>query len=129
MVTGHRVWASFAGWAVVGFLAAAGLLSVASVGVYILPVALVALVIVARAFSFGRGSFGVVAGVGAALLIVAVRSNMDGGAACTASTLGPGQLTSLTCGRGLSATPWAIAGAVALLISAAGMLVMSGRRR
>ncbi|MEO6712577.1 MAG: hypothetical protein ABIM89_04005 [Mycobacteriales bacterium] len=128
-MTNNRLRAGFAGWAVVGFLVAAALLSIASIGVYILPVALVALVVVARVLSFGRGTFGAMAGVGAALLVVAVRSSSEGGAPCTVpSTLAPGQLTSVTCGGGVNATPWYVVGAVALVLAAAGVWLTRGRQ-
>lgn len=119
---------SFASWAVAGFLLAGSLISIASVGLYALPVALVVLVIVARAFRLGVGSFGFFAGGGFALLVVAVITALEPGGHCSGPiTIAPGQQqTSVTCG-GTSATPWIVAGAIAVAIGLVGVLVAQRR--
>lgn len=123
----RRLPASFASWAVAGSLIAWALLSMASIGIYILPGALIVLVLVASTYSVNAGSFGFVAGIGAAFLVVASRSMGEAAGSCDGPVvLGPAQNTSVSCG-GISATPWLIAAAVALAVALAGFLVAQRR--
>ena len=73
-------WGWFAAWALAGALVVLAFLSAASIGLFVLPFALVALVLVARGSSGGPELLGMVAGAGIVSLLIAVLSGADGAA-------------------------------------------------
>jgi hypothetical protein len=116
----------FVAWSAAGFLAAGALISAASVGLFILPVAVIVLVLVARTWGFGPATFGFLGGVGAALLGVALLTAVESSSACSGVVqLGPGQTESVTCGPELSPAPWIVAGLVCWGVALAGVFVTS----
>ena len=120
----------FSAWSAAGFLVAGALLSAASIGLFLMPVAVVVMVLVARTCGFGPVTFGLLGGVGAALLGVALLTAGETSSACSGiSQLGPGQTGSVTCGPRLSPARWVVAGAVCWGVAVAGAVGMSTLRR
>lgn len=106
----------FMAWGIAGLLLAGALLSAASVGLYVLPVALIVLVLAARSFGFGPQSFGAITGAGLPLIAVGVLSALEPGTKCSGPiSLPPGQTAEITCGQVIS-SPWFVAGAIAVTL-------------
>ena len=91
--------AGFWGWSLAGSLMSFSLLTGFSIGLFLLPLAAAALLLVARRFPYIAESLGFLAGVGATLLAVALIQAGDGG---------------------LSPVPWLIAGGVCAGFAVAG---------
>jgi hypothetical protein len=64
-------WRWFAAWALAGALVVFAFLSAASIGIFVLPFALLALVLVARSSAGGSEMLGMVAGAGLVSLLIA----------------------------------------------------------
>jgi hypothetical protein len=101
-----RGWLWFGAWALEGGLLAFSALSAASVGLFVMPVALLVLVLLARAGAAGPQILGALTGAGAPTLVVAWLEE------------GPG---------GLDARPWLAAGLVLVAAGLGGYL--AARRR
>lgn len=81
-------WPWFCAWFAVGALGSLGVLTVLSVGVYLLPVALLAAALVATRRNAAAGLPGLVSGLGAPLLYVAFLNRGGPGTVCTTTTTG-----------------------------------------
>lgn len=110
----RRRWAWFAGWLVVGAGWGLGLLGLATIGVFVLPVALAATVILATRPGAAAGLPGLVSGLGLPLLYVAYLNRGGPGTICGSTP------TSQTCAE--TSSPWPWLGVAALLI-ASGLLI------
>jgi hypothetical protein len=73
-------WRWFAAWALAGALVAFAFLSAASIGLFVVPFALVALVLAARSGAGGREMLGMVAGAGLVSLLIAALNVGEGAA-------------------------------------------------
>jgi hypothetical protein len=73
-------WRWFAAWALAGALVAFAFLSAASIGVFVAPFALLAVVLVARGSAGGSEMLGVIAGAGLVSLLIAALSAGEGSA-------------------------------------------------
>jgi hypothetical protein len=117
-------WLVFAAWVLAGALAVFSLLGAASIGLFIAPLAVVAIWL---AFRFGRAGpemLGLVTGAGTVCLLIAFLNR--GTTPCTEQgrTLRPGE-TEVGCG-GLEPTPWLVVG---LVLVAAGIVAYALARR
>jgi hypothetical protein len=112
-------WIWFAGWAVVGAAYAFGLLGALSIGMFVLPCALLATWYLARRRQSMAGVAGVLAGVGAPLLVLAFLNRGGPGMVCHDAT----------CWQQSSPWPWLIAGVLFLLLGVAGQVLAAHRRR
>ena len=120
-------WRSLFAWAVVLGLAGLTLITAMSVGVFVLPVAAVALVLVARrSHAWPESMLGGLIGLGAVCCFVAYRNRAY--APCLPAGT-PIQLATgerLTCG-GFAPMPWLAVGALLLLVGLATYLIFSRR--
>ena len=78
-----RPWAWFGAWLLLGAVWMFALVAILSVGVYVLPVATVATVLLARCASGRPGLPGLVSGLGAPVLYVAYLNRSGPGEVCT----------------------------------------------
>lgn len=119
-------WRWFAAWAAAGALLAFSLVAAASVGLFVLPVAALALWAILRGSPPRWSAFGLVSGAGLVSMLVGALNR--GSSPCPES----GQLTEspgagpVECG-GLDGTPFLAAGVVLVLAGPA--LVAAARRR
>jgi len=105
--TGLR-WAWFAAWLIIGAGYALGLLGAASIGLFVLPLAVAATIVAARRQHAGSGLPGLISGLGIPLVYVAYLNRAGPGTVCT--TVSGGQ----DCTDEWSPWPW-LAAAVILL--------------
>ncbi len=99
----------FAGWVVVGALGALTVLGALSIGIFVLPFFLLTGVLVARRTLYPADVLGLVSGIGAMLLVVAIIHRDDAPCPAGGLELPPGA-TSVSCG-GVDPHPWWVAGA------------------
>ncbi|MEV0093446.1 hypothetical protein [Streptomyces sp. NPDC050738] len=118
-----RAWGFFAGWAAAGAGLMLALLTVLSIGVFVLPVAVALVVVLIRLKDSERGLPGLVSGVGAPLLYVAYLNRSGPGTVCTTS--GTGQ----TCTEEWSPWPWLAAAVIVVGVGMAVMAMMQRRAR
>ncbi len=113
---GRRSVIGFVSWAVPGFLATGALLTLMTIGLLLLPLAVVAVFFAARRFSIGIGTIGSIAGAGLAFVGIGI-VNL-GNRPCPAGpfVLAPGQLGGVECG-GAEPTPWLLAGLGCILVA------------
>ena len=120
-------WRSLVAWAAAFGLAGLTLITAMSIGVFVLPVAAVALVLVARrSHAWPEAALGGLIGVGALCCFVAYRNRVY--APCLQAGT-PIQLAAgerLTCG-GFAPVPWLAFGALQLLVGLAAYLIVSLR--
>lgn len=108
-------WAAFAAWAFVGALLSFSVLAAASIGLFVLPAALLALAVTSWTVRVWPEIVGTLEGVAAPILVVGL-ANL-GSTPCPSSGSGhvhpgggPGTgTTSFSCG-GLDPSPWLLAG-------------------
>ena len=112
-------WIWFASWAVVGAAYAFGLLGVLSIGMFVLPCALLATWYLARRRHSLHGVFGVLSGVGVPLLVLAFLNRHGPGMVCGG----------MKCEQQFSPWPWLIAGMLFVLLGAAGQVLWAIRHR
>jgi hypothetical protein len=117
-------WRWFLAWVLVGGLLLFSLLAAASIGVFVLPFALLALWLVTRTARMGIEVLGSVAGAGLVCLGVAFAHRDYEPCPEGAVTLAPGE-RSFSCG-GSDPLPWLVAG---LALAAAGALAYAVARR
>jgi hypothetical protein len=118
----HHRWVHFGLWALTGAAYAVGLLAAASMGLFILPAAIILTVLLLR----GRttdGLQGLLAGAGAPLLYVAYLNRSGPGTICQALSNGGER-----CDQEWSPWPWASVG-VALILLSIVIFVVTGRSR
>jgi hypothetical protein len=116
-------WLVFAAWVLAGALTVFSLLAAASIGLFIAPLAAVAIWLTAR---FGRvwpEMLGMISGAGAVSLLIAFLN--WGETPCTEGRLLSSGQTEVSCG-GLAPTPWLVAG---LVLVAAGIGAYAVARR
>jgi hypothetical protein len=101
-----RRW--FLAWLAVGAGLAFGLLGAMSIGLLVLPVAVIAAVLLARRPAAGGGIAGLVSGLGVAPLFVAYINRAGPGTICTTTA------RSVSCVQEWSPWPWLTAGVVLL---------------
>jgi hypothetical protein len=103
---------------VVGAALAFGLLGILSIGIFVLPCALLATFYLARRNPSVRFMTGILSGVGVPLLVVAFLNRSGPAFVCSRST----------CDEQLSPWPWLLAGVLFVLLGPA-TYVLSGTRR
>ncbi len=113
-------------WSIVGALVAFALVSVASVGVFVVPIAAIAALLAARYLGIGLELLGLVMGAAAISLLVALL-NLDY-RPCPAGDLRlePGAMSEQSCG-GFNPLPWFVAAGGLAVASVAGYTIGRGR--
>jgi hypothetical protein len=104
---------------VVGAAFAFGLLGILSIGLFILPCALLTTFYLARRNPSGRYMTGLLSGVGVPLLVVAFLNRNGPELVCTGNT----------CDEQLSPWPWLLAGVLFVLLGPATYVLSVTRRR
>ncbi|MGO9962144.1 MAG: hypothetical protein ACLPUG_01790 [Acidimicrobiales bacterium] len=99
-----RPWAWFGAWLLLGTLWMFALVAILSVGLYLLPVAVVATVLLARRVSGRAGLPGLVSGLGAPVLYVAYLNRRGPGEVCSVFATGS------SCVQEWDPWPWLIVG-------------------
>jgi len=99
-------WGWFVAWMAVGGLYMLSLVSMLTVGIFVLPIAVVATVLLAHRRQAGRGALGLVAGLALPLLYVALLNRNGPGMVCSAIEGGT------ACTEQMSPWPWVVAGLV-----------------
>jgi hypothetical protein len=120
-------WKAFVAWSLAGGLLVFALLTGFSIGLFVLPFALVAVFLVAMSASWWPEVIGVVAGAGAVSLVIAFLSRDY--KPCPESgvlTLSPGE-TSVECG-GSDPMPWLIGGIALVSASIVAHALVRARR-
>jgi hypothetical protein len=115
-----RPWAWFGAWLLLGAVWMFALVAILSVGVFVLPVATVATVLLARRVSGRPGLPGLVSGLGAPVLYVAYLNRSGPGEVCTVFARGS------SCAQEWDPWPWLIVG---LAFVAAGIVMFWVRAR
>jgi hypothetical protein len=115
-LTTHRAWGWFGAWLLVGAAYAVGLVGILTIGIFVLPVAIIGTVLLARQPASLRGAPGLVAGLGLSPLYVAFLNRGYGGPACQTNQ----------CTQALDPWPWLAAG---LVLVVAGVVVFVVRSR
>jgi hypothetical protein len=113
-------WGGFAAWAFVGALFSLSLLGAASIGLFIMPVAVLALLMVARTVQTWPEVAGLLEGMASMALFVGI-TNL-GSTPCPetgSGTVGPGEAATTSCG-GWDPSPWILVG---LALAAVGLAV------
>jgi len=118
------VW--FGAWLLVGVAYAVGLVGILTIGIFVLPVAIIGTVLLARQPASLRGAPGLVAGLGLPPLYVAFLNRGYGGPACHTSGSAAAHTLAYQCIQALDPWPWLAAG---LVLVAAGVLVFVVRLR
>jgi hypothetical protein len=103
------MWPWFCAWFLVGTLASLGVLTALTIGVFLLPIALVAAVFLVTRRGRRVGLAGLVSGLGVPLLYVAFLNREGPGNVCTTTATGQ------SCVDEYSPWGWLAAGAVFLL--------------
>ncbi len=112
-------WPGFAAWAGVGALYTVSLLGALSIGLFVLPIAVVATLLLVRWHSAGASVAGVIAGLGLPLLLVAYLNRSGPGTVCT-TTSGGGE----SCTDEWNPWPWLIAALALLAMGIAAFLLL-----
>ena len=115
-LTKRRSWGWFGAWLLVGAVYAIGLVGILTIGIFVLPVAIIGTVLLARQPASLRGAPGLVAGLGLSPLYVAFLNRGYGGPACQTNQ----------CTQALDPWPWLAAG---LVLVVAGVVVFVVRSR
>jgi hypothetical protein len=119
--TSQMCWELFAAWLAVGAGLSLGILGAMSIGLFVLPVAVAAAVVLAIRYRGGDELIGLVSGLGVPLLYVAYLNRSGPGMICTANSAG-GQ----SCTDEWSPWPWVALGAMLLI---GGVVLYLARRR
>jgi hypothetical protein len=109
--------AGYAAWAITGLLLTTAFLALFSIGLFLLPFAVVAVVFSARRFP-GPPAVSSIAGGGLALVGIGVANLGNHPCPRHPASIPPGQLVGMSCG-GTSAGPWLLAGAIIFLVGLA----------
>lgn len=116
----HRPWGWFVSWMLVGAADALAVIGILTIGILVLPVAVIATVLLARRASSLRGLPGVAAGLGLPPLYVAWLNHAGPGQVCVAVSGGE------SCTQEMSPWPWVAVG-VALIVGGIVVLIMRSR--
>jgi hypothetical protein len=114
-----RPWGWFAAWLLVGGAWSFALLALASVGLFVLPVAVAATVLIAK-WSHKLGVIGLLSGLGLPVLYVAYLNRRGPGNVCTSHA------ANQSCVQESSPWPWL---AAALLLVCLGLTLFAVRHR
>src|ERR1019366_1655169 len=125
-LTTHRPWGGMGAWFLVGAAYAVGLVGILSVGIFVLPIAIIGTVFLARQPTSLRGVPGLVSGLGLPLFYIAYLNRGYGGQACQASGSAAAHTLAYQCTQALDPWPWLAAG---LLLLAASIVVFAVRSR
>ena len=120
-------WKAFVGWSLAGGLVAFAWITGFSIGVFVLPFAVAAVLVTAMRASGWPEAIGVVAGAGVVSLVIAFLSR--GHKPCPESgvlTVPPGE-TSVECG-GSDPIPWLIGGIALVSVSVVAHALVRARR-
>ena len=117
-------WLVFAAWVLAGALATFSLLGAASIGLFIAPLAAIAIWLALRLGRAGPEMLGMVSGAGAVCLLIAFLNRGTTPCAEHGRLVSSGE-TEVSCG-GLAPTPWLVAG---LVLVAAGVVGYALARR
>ncbi len=118
-------WLVFAAWVLAGALVVLSLLGAASIGLFIAPLAAIAIWLAVRLGGAGPEMLGMISGAGTVCLLIAFLNRGMTPCAEQGRLLSSGQ-TEVSCG-GLAPTPWLVAGLV--LIAAGVVAYVLARRR
>jgi len=116
-------WAFFVAWAVIGATYCLSVLTVLSIGIFVLPLALLLTALVATRRGGATGLLGVVAGLGVPLLYVAFLNRQGPGTVCTASHGGQ------SCGDQWNPWPFLVVGLIPPVAATAYFAVQQRRQR
>jgi hypothetical protein len=126
-VTNRRSWGWFGAWSLVGAAYAVGFVEILSIGIFVLPVAIIGTVLLVRLPASWRGVPGLVAGLGIPLLYVAYLNRGYGRPTClTSGSATPQHGVVYQCTQTLDPWPWLAAG---LVLVVAGVVVLVARSR
>jgi hypothetical protein len=114
---------SFAAWLLIGAAYAVGVLGAATIGVFVLVIAVAGTAVVLRRRGSTEGVPGLVAGVGVVALAIAVMNRDGPGEVCTRTA------TSVSCADQWSPWPWLAIGAVLVAASLAWLAVRRRKQR
>jgi len=120
-------WTAFLAWTVAGGLLALSALSILSIGVFVLPLAVVALVLVGRRASRWPEGMRVLAGTGVLCFVVAFLSRDYSPCPESGVLTIPAGATSVECG-GRDPLPWLVVGSVILGASVGAHAFLRRRR-
>jgi len=109
-------------WVAVGAGLSFGVLSILSIGVFVLAVTIVATFLLRRRSEAGAGMAGLVSGFGLPLLYVAFLNRSGPGVICRTTS------TSTSCSDQWSPWPWLLIGSALVVVGLAWFIVTSGRR-
>jgi hypothetical protein len=112
-------WEGFVYWAVAGFLAAGALLSLMSIGLLLLPFAMLVLFLTARRFPLRAEAVGLAAGFGLVAIGIGLLNLANHPCPSRPFLFAPGQVGAMECG-GPSPIPWLLGG-LACLVFAVGI--------
>ncbi|MHB1787167.1 MAG: hypothetical protein ACYCS7_13685 [Acidimicrobiales bacterium] len=118
-VGSRRRWGSFGAWLLIGAGYALGLIGIFSIGLFVLPVAVVTTVLLARRTSSVPGLPGLIAGLGLPPFYIAYLNRAGPGNVCV--TIPGGQ----SCSQELSPWPWVAAGLLFVIFGVVGFLLGS----
>ena len=121
MTGNKRDWLMFTGWLLIGACYLLGLLSILSIGIFILPITMVGTVALATRRDTQRGLPGLVSSASLPLFLLTYLNRHGPGTYCTTSADGG------SCTEGLLA-PWPLL-AVGLLLLVAGVVLFRRLRR
>ena len=116
----HRPWKSYVIWNLIGTGYGIGFAGVASIGIFVAPLAILSTIFVATRPRFRRGVSGLCSGLGLPLLYIGYLNRDGPGNVCSALSGGQSCIQEYT--------PWPFVGA-ALVLAASGLIVfMRGLR-
>ncbi|MFJ8009052.1 hypothetical protein [Streptomyces fagopyri] len=122
MTSGRRDWLYFTGWLLTGAAYLLALLTVLSIGIFILPIPLIGTVVLATRRGALRCLPGLVSSAGLPLLLLAYLNRNGPGTYCTSSAGGQ------SCTEGLL-DPWILLAAGLFVLAAGVALFLKVRRR
>ncbi len=123
-----RRWEGFVYWAVAGFLGAGALVSIASIGLLLLPLAVLAVFLAARRLVTGLETIGLVAGFGLAAMGIGLLNLGNHPCPSRPFVFAPGQVGAMECG-GPNPIPWLLGGLAGLLFAVGITVWLKGRTR
>ena len=116
-------WHWFAAWMLVGGLYAFSLVAIFSVGLFMLPIPVVATVLLARTVKARHGAFGLVAGIALPLFFISLLNRDGPGMICSAIDGGT------SCTQEMSPWPWFAAGLIFLAVGTTAFWLSRPRSR
>ena len=116
-MSSRPAWHWYVAWLVVGAIWPWTVLGIFSIGIFVLPIAAVATVVLAARAESRRGAAGIVSGLGLPLLFIAAINRAGPGMICTTRTTAGGYVES--CGEQWNPLPWLALGVVFLVVGLA----------